>query len=98
MSGPPDRTGGARAPDAEHPYWRRGDGTRVSFTEVTQGLPRQAHEHYAPQHAPAVAALALAGVKARLDGNPAEGRRLMAIASRLCTEPLGHWPPSASTT
>jgi len=85
----------AEPPTIDCPYWRGPDGQRTSFSELAAGRdPDQARE-LAELHVRAICSLLRAGFAAQAGGEHAEARRLFVGSSRLCTEPLGHWPAAA---
>jgi hypothetical protein len=89
---------GLLAPDPDRPYWHLPDGKRLSFGEIAPHLSDQERARLGEQHAQAILALELLGIRQHLAGAHSEGRRLLAACSRLCTEPLGHWPSYAATS
>ncbi len=80
---------------AEHNYWRDPDGQRSGFSELAAGRDPDQVRELAELHVRAICALLRAGFAAQTGGEQGDARRLFAGASRLCTEPLGHWPAAA---
>jgi hypothetical protein len=84
------------APTPDRPYWHETeDGARHHLVDVLAGLPPDETTQIRSMHAQAIAALILAGMRARDARDHQRARALAHSAARLCEETIGLWPPSA---
>lgn len=81
------------APHPGTPYWSDSTDRRaLQFAGLVIGDPRR-RDRLELAHADAVRELLLAAFAARHANQHARARELFTRAGRLCTEPLGYWPP-----
>ena len=79
-------------PTPDVPYWRDGEGRRVTLGMVIAGRDRGGRERAVEQHAEAVSRIVHAAGAAVLEGRDGPARTLAAHASKLCGELVGLWP------
>jgi hypothetical protein len=79
-------------PTPRRPYWHLPSGERFSFPTILSGTRGEIREFVHRAHAEAIWEIAKAAAAALEAGEGTKARRMLAGASRLCGEPLGHWP------
>ena len=85
----PERELGLLSPDERAPFWRRPDGTRLTYDDARLAAGPEREADVARVHADAICAL-VAAAATTADADTA--RALASAAARLCGEVIGLWP------